>query len=496
MDLPVPVQRADFYLSRIAGDYSGELPEPVSRADFYLSKICGDYSGELPEPVSRQDYYLAKIAGIYSGILPVPVARADYYLSAIAGEYDGELPLPVARWDYYLAKIAVQSQFVVRHAQGSSILLHDSVRAPLEGLRIFGRSTQDGVPSPENPVPIVSAGDSGEISLSLHGGNLLPHGLETGNANNSKGLDIIYENGVVDVSGTIGVLNGNRAFIEISINYIEDGTYYISATGGSGTVKAVADYKYKQNGVLCYDTSGVVEVDKDKISKSIRILIDGTSNMEVGTPVNFRCKVMLSKKTGIEFESVILPKSLLYHIPNGLPGIPVSSGGNYTDESGQQWVCDEIDFGRGVYVQRVKEIELNSFLGWDGEEKFAYIILKDSFSIDTGIFRRIEILCNRFLYSTSVENTGIGFIFRDYLRCYLGDIAENLDEANQWLSTHPTNALYMIVPEETPLTPEALAVYASLCTNSPSTTIINSAGAWMDVGYKAKPTSMYRMRKK
>lgn len=29
---------------------------------------------------------------------------------------------------------------------------------PFEGLKIFGKSTQDGTPSPESPVPIVSAG--------------------------------------------------------------------------------------------------------------------------------------------------------------------------------------------------------------------------------------------------------------------------------------------------------------------------------------------------
>ena len=39
--------------------------------------------------------------------------------------------------------------------------------------------------------------------------------------------------------------------------------------------------------------------------------------------------------------------------PNGLPGIPVTSGGNYTDQSGQQWVCDEVDLKRGVRVQRI-----------------------------------------------------------------------------------------------------------------------------------------------
>lgn len=39
--------------------------------------------------------------------------------------------------------------------------------------------------------------------------------------------------------------------------------------------------------------------------------------------------------------------------PTGLPGIPVTSGGNYTDQNGQQWVCDEVDLGRCVKVQRI-----------------------------------------------------------------------------------------------------------------------------------------------
>jgi hypothetical protein len=45
--------------------------------------------------------------------------------------------------------------------------------------------------------------------------------------------------------------------------------------------------------------------------------------------------------------------------PNGLPGIPVSTGGNYTDEDGQQWICDEVDYGKGVYIQRVKRVVLD-----------------------------------------------------------------------------------------------------------------------------------------
>ena len=46
-------------------------------------------------------------------------------------------------------------------------------------------------------------------------------------------------------------------------------------------------------------------------------------------------------------------QTITLQTPNGLPGIPVASGGNYTDQSGQQWVCDEVDLERGVRVQRV-----------------------------------------------------------------------------------------------------------------------------------------------
>ena len=45
---------------------------------------------------------------------------------------------------------------------------------------------------------------------------------------------------------------------------------------------------------------------------------------------------------------------------NGLRGIPVTSGGNYTDPSGQQWVCDEVDLERGVRVQRVDKAAFDS----------------------------------------------------------------------------------------------------------------------------------------
>ena len=38
-----------------------------------------------------------------------------------------------------------------------------------------------------------------------------------------------------------------------------------------------------------------------------------------------------------------------------LRGVPVTSGGNYTDANGQQWICDTYDIATGEYVQRIGE---------------------------------------------------------------------------------------------------------------------------------------------
>lgn len=54
-----------------------------------------------------------------------------------------------------------------------------------------------------------------------------------------------------------------------------------------------------------------------------------------------------------DFEPYKPPQTLTLLTPNGLPGIPVNSDGNYTDENGQQWVTDEIDLVRGKYIQRI-----------------------------------------------------------------------------------------------------------------------------------------------
>jgi len=54
------------------------------------------------------------------------------------------------------------------------------------------------------------------------------------------------------------------------------------------------------------------------------------------------------------------PQTLDITIPEqGFYGIPVSNGGNYTDSSGQRWVCDEFDFKNKKFIKRVGRVSFD-----------------------------------------------------------------------------------------------------------------------------------------
>ena len=74
---------------------------------------------------------------------------------------------------------------------GNPATLEHSVAWAMQGLCVYGKSTQDGEPSPENPVPIVSAGDAGSIGLTVSNG-----------ADLSQSMTISTSNGLCDIPST------------------------------------------------------------------------------------------------------------------------------------------------------------------------------------------------------------------------------------------------------------------------------------------------------
>ena len=241
---------------------------------------------------------------------------------------------------------------------GNPVSVSDAFSAPLCGLTVYGKSTQDGTPSPDNPVPIVSAGDGGTITV------------------------------------TIG---------------------------------------------------------------------DGADERQ----------------------------TLTLQTPNGLRGIPVTSGGNYTDPGGQRWVCDEVDLEREVRVQRVKYLKFSD----------SAIFSREEASVGTVRFRTniggvmdahkghstSSAMCSNLAIGSKGSTYGTLNVFtiaNGYFYINIENIT-TLNELQQYLQQSPMtlNAI-LATPVETTLTPAELAAYKALTTYAPDTVVQASDGAGLKLDYQ------------
>ena len=185
-------------------------------------------------------------------------------------------------------------------------------------------------------------------------------------------------------------------------------------------------------------------------------------------------------------------QSLTLATPNGLPGVPVSKDGNYTDADGQQWVCDEIDLERGKYVQRVV-IEKNNG-GWELKPSsdtpgrfFQHNKLTNIFSIALK-----KSLCNIASFTSwgapvndkyAFALNGHGIYFSPPKGAEI--TAEELNAKLNSLSFPVVVVGELATPIERDLTPEEIAAYKALRTYGPTTVISNDAGAEMEATYVA-----------
>ena len=217
-------------------------------------------------------------------------------------------------------------------ANGNPVNITDSMEWPLLSLKVYGKSTQDGMPSPENPIPIVSAGDDGEIGLQITGKNLLDQ-----TKLDLRQYNIYYGSEHSDLQ--VNLIAGINYTLSIpdDVVTLPDGIYFYNSVDNSSLAE-----RYNSRSVSF------------KPDKNIAVKLD--AYWAKGRPEN-------ATKLQLEVGSTATPyephksQSLTISTPTGLPGIPVNSGGNYTDASGRQRVCDVKDYGTGKYTQMVGRIE-------------------------------------------------------------------------------------------------------------------------------------------
>lgn len=183
---------------------------------------------------------------------------------------------------------------------------------------------------------------------------------------------------------------------------------------------------------------------------------------------------------------------------DSLRGIPVASGGNYTDSDGQQWICDEIDLGRGVYIQRIATIDLSTLStwargtgnGWANASAFhSSNAVPKAVSVE-GYETKANLLCNRLaveapgrIAGKTVDHVGQGMGASLYVSI---DGVVTAEDLISYLDENETIVQYALAePIETELTEAEIAAFAALHTYKPNTTIYNDAGAYMATEYVA-----------
>lgn len=164
--------------------------------------------------------------------------------------------------------------------------------------------------------------------------------------------------------------------------------------------------------------------------------------------------------------------------PNGLPGIHVTSGGNYTDQNGQQWVCDEVDLERGVKVQRVNAVDLSTCT-ITTITKFAVTKRLSIQLLPYGRDYKTEALCNKlpFLVSFS-KDTPHFYVDKTNVQIFIPNDAKKPEEGEYIL-------FYTLsTPIETPLTSDEIAAYKALTAYAPDTVVQASDGAGIKLDYQ------------
>lgn len=360
-------------------------------------------------------------------------------------------------------------------------------------------------PSPDYPQEIKNNAENGEINANVITGNLFP-------IDKFKKYEINNSEKQVALNGDrilfTGKGNTGKEDIAFFMNKAEDklslspGEYTLSfksnkpygATNGENTVEMFLVVE-KQNGTVVSRSTGSTGRQKVVIEKGDKLYFRFDINNNSMSAEFYDIMFNLGS-TSLPYEPHV-EQSLILQTPNGLPGIPVSSGGNYTDSTGQQWVCDEIDLERGKYVQRIG-VETKSG-GWTLKETpdipgryLQHNITANKYKSNNDIS-----LCNIALYSSwgQPQPKKFSFVFIDK-RIYIAppkDMQITADELNAILNNldYPVAiAGQLNTPIETDLTPEEIKACKQLHTYYPTTVVTNSANADMQLDYVAD-TQLY-----
>lgn len=394
---------------------------------------------------------------------------------------DQAIQLAQEEADKQNVKIATLTEDIARNtappiiptATGEVVTVSDSAHRPLAGLRLYGKTTQNGTPTPDAPVPLVNVGAGGSIGVKASGKNLLKYPYPHSGMTDAFGVTFSdLGDGRVHFKGAAGGDDGIayifRDFTEGQRTELPPGTYTISGNPASNILLLFYFYDGqtgKESFVLTAQ-NGI----------SIPFVLENTMyyGAYVWIPSGTTVDAVVSPQLEVgsiatAYEPYADGGSLTASTPDGLAGLPYSGG----------MLCDYIEYGHAVCVRHVG--------------RYHGTVQTNSTGVSAGGLRFID------FYDIPYDASYVGGIMCDAL-----PVVPTADAG--WLSTEPClsvadgrirlygvegvaytlNILYADqTPGYTPVSAEEMAAYRAMKTLKPHTTVYNDAGTVMHVDYIA-----------
>lgn len=259
-------------------------------------------------------------------------------------------------------------------------------------------------------------------------------------------------------------------------------THEGEAADAKATGDAISAVKARQNILVGTETGNPLSVDDAFATPLCGLTVYGKSTQD-GTPTPDAPVPIVSAGDGGTIAVTLSDgngktQTLTLPTPTGLPGIPVTSGGNYIDPQGQQWVCDEVDLERGVKVQKIGKGRVSTSDG-DVNEQYRLALDVPGNEGKDGASPCIISITPYTSWTSCVAGT----------KLYLKNITKSegsfyTAEELKALAIDVDFAYQLATPIETPLTPAEIAAYKALTSYAPDTVVQAGDGAGVKLEYQ------------
>lgn len=402
------------------------------------------------------------VSGAKDGVAVVLVVDGQAVLWQVSGERTVTIPeTAVNSWMRVVVDAAGTTVNTTIYPMIRRVEIVDSTWEPYTG----------GIPSPnpDYPQPLVSVGDDGTVVVKVVGKNLAT--MLTDLDITANGLHLAGQAGssevVVNGTATAALSRG------VTRSEVLSAGIYTASVSGLNVISSDNDRMYVVN-----QTSGAVLANYIQDGKPKSFVLN--------EPSQVRCEIVLAAgssyanktvkiqieagETATAYEPYKPAQTLTLSTPNGLPSV-----GD---------VCDEIDLERGVYVQRVQKLVVDSVKEVYDNGGVWYAVIRP----DAKGEPYHAVSSTHFIGTTGKLNAGnVAVTSTGNIQTALTDQSiQTVDTWNAWLAaqTSPVEIIYILAtPIETDLAINEVLAYKALKTNHPNTTIMSNEDAWLYAAY-------------